>query len=252
MRPLHKSKASEILLTLISGPKHVRELHSLVGGSLSTIEDRIKELIEIGLIAEKQPDAWPYRKILKLTDQGKEIAKLLKLEGDFLGALGREEVMRLIPKSSWKWPLILLYSMGSQVKGSVKLQKLFFLLKKEFGVLDIPYTFSPYLFGPYSEDITYDIIYLASAGYLRIDQEILGSTMSGDCVIERKYSLTPKGEKLAEEEFRELPEKTITALKNLERFNRMELVELLHHVYLKFPEESGIFKDQNRLDKNES
>ncbi|HDI12953.1 MAG TPA: ArsR family transcriptional regulator, partial [Hadesarchaea archaeon] len=71
MRILRKSKSVEILLQLLNGPSYVRELVSKVGGSAQTVEMRIQELMKEGLVTEEVWEAWPFRKMLKLTDRGK-------------------------------------------------------------------------------------------------------------------------------------------------------------------------------------
>ncbi|MEM2672271.1 MAG: winged helix-turn-helix transcriptional regulator, partial [Candidatus Hadarchaeales archaeon] len=77
---MRRSKAPEILLSLLKGPKHVRELQAEVKGSALTIEMRLKELIREGLVREREMKEWPFRRILELTPEGRRVAAILKLE----------------------------------------------------------------------------------------------------------------------------------------------------------------------------
>lgn len=240
MQVIRKSKAPEILLALSEGPKHVRELLAEVKGSALTLEDRIQELLKEGLIKEEKMERWPYRKVLKLTEEGEEIAKLLKLEESFISA--SEKTSRAKISERAKWVLALLHAVGGTVKGSIRLQKLFFLMKRELGIQELPYNFSPYQFGPFSRDILDDVADLENAGLIEVKKEIFEPTLAGDYLVSRTFSLASKGSKLAEEFYKGMPENVKKVLSELERFNKMGLTELLKYVYTKYPKESKILE----------
>ena len=235
MISIRRSKGLEILLELLKGPKHVRELHSEIGGSLSTIETRIDELVKEGLVCYEELDSWPFRKVLKLTERGSELAKLLKLEGGLFGAAAEKARELGFSERRAKWILLLLYSLGGKVEGGTRLQKLLFLLKHEFGVRDLPYEFAPYIHGPFSEEVRDDAAELQWRGLIEIEGKVLDAA---DGILERTYRLTPDGQKMAEGFHAALPETTKQSLQKLARFNEMRLVELLRYVYSTYPKES--------------
>lgn len=235
MRTLRKSKTAEILLRLLDGSKYVRELLSEVGGSAQTVEMRIQELLKEGLVEEEVWEAWPYRKMLKLTERGKDVARLLKVEQSFFPAAKKAATKDILERG--KWLLALLHAVGGTISGATRLQKLLFLLKRERGV-ETPYNFTPYMFGPHSPDVLEDTIDLEMAGYIGIQKEVFEPTLAGDCVIKRKYELTPKGVRAASEVYKRLPAECKRALSSLKRFNEMRQTELLNYVYTKYPKES--------------
>ncbi len=234
MRVLRRSKATEILLELLKGPKHVRELQSQVGGSASTLEMRIHELLKEGWIRYEESDIWPFRKVLKLTDRGAEVVKLLKLEGGFFGAAERAVKKFALSEDRAKYLLTLLHAMGGKIEGGIKLQKLLFLSKHEFG-LEFSYQFAPYAHGPFSEEVSDDVTGLISMKLMEVEGKVIDA---GDGVVERRYRLTPNGEKAAKKIYTKLPGATKRSLQSLKRFNEMKLVELLRYVYSKYPKES--------------
>lgn len=79
---LEKPRTVDILISLLDGKKYFSELKEVTGGaSTSTIESRIRELKEIGLVKDKKEDKFGGRRYIWLTDKGEKIAKyLLKIE----------------------------------------------------------------------------------------------------------------------------------------------------------------------------
>ncbi len=227
MRVIRRSKAAEILLTLLKGPKHVRGLQEEVGGSALTVDMRIQELLKEGCIEEKKSEVWPFRKTLKLTDRGREMAMLLKLETSLL--VSPPKVSTEKAKEKGKWLLALLHAAGGAVEGSTRLQKLFFLLKHEFGISEPPYNFLPFLYGPFSTDINDDALDLEIAGLIEVERGMVEPTL---------YVLTPMGRMVAKEIYKKMPERGVFS--KMRRFNQMGLVELLKYVYAKYPRESKI------------
>jgi len=235
MRTLRKSKTAEILLQLLDGPKYIRELLSGVGGSAQTVGMRVQELLKEGLVVEEEWEAWPFRKMLKLTDRGKDLARLMKVEEGFFPAAKKIAAEDILEKG--KWLLAILHAVGGTISGATRLQKLLFLLKREQGV-ETPYKFTPYMFGPHSPDVLDDTIDLEMTGYINIQKEVSEPTLAGDCVISRKYKLTPEGTKTAKEIYEKLSDERKRALSSLKQYNEMKLTELLNYVYTKYPAES--------------
>jgi len=226
MYRLRRSKAPEILLSLLEGPKHVRELQAKVKGSALTVEMRLKELIREGLIRERESKEWPFRRVLELTPEGRRVAAILKLEASAVFRPRRGEGSRVREKG--KWLLGLLHAMGGTVEGGVRLQKLLFLLKKELGV-EHSYRFFPHLYGPYSEEVSDDLLELERAGLVKVERELLEPVLC---------SLTPEGERVARDLFEELPQEVRGKMMELRRFNEMRLKDLLEYVYSRYPEDS--------------
>ena len=72
---LEKPRTVEILISLLDGKKYFSELKDVTSGaSTSTIESRIRELREVGLIKEKKEDKFGGRRYIWLTEKGKKVA----------------------------------------------------------------------------------------------------------------------------------------------------------------------------------
>jgi len=89
---LTRRRAVSILLALLEKPRSVKELIAVAGGSPETIEKRLRELTELGLVKiEKkkgEPYGKPYIKEVSLTDKGRHIAEMLKEAKSVLDILG--------------------------------------------------------------------------------------------------------------------------------------------------------------------
>ena len=228
MHAVRKSRGMEILLALLRGSKHIRELQAEIGGSASTTETRIRELLKEGYIEEKESTSWPFRKMLTLTEQGRRVAEILKQTGYL--ALSRKISVEEARKKG-KWILALLHAMGGAIEGSTRLQKMLFLLKREFGISELPYNFLPFLHGPFSSEINYDALDLELTGLLSIGREILEPTL---------YTLTPEGVKAATEVYSEMPADAKKALSEVRKFNEMDLQKFINYIYTKYPKESKL------------
>jgi len=68
-------KSPEIMVALLKGPLHIDGLLKVVGGSSTTIEDRVNHLVKARFIKEKREGR---RRILELTPRGVRTAKRLK------------------------------------------------------------------------------------------------------------------------------------------------------------------------------
>ena len=78
MEWLEKPRTVDILISLLDGKKYFSELKEVTGrASTSTIESRIKELKEIGLVKDKKEDKFGGRRYIWLTDKGKKVALVL-------------------------------------------------------------------------------------------------------------------------------------------------------------------------------
>jgi DNA-binding HxlR family transcriptional regulator len=232
---LSQSKAIEILLALLNGAKHIRFLHREVGGSISTVESRVKELINAKLVKEVG-EGTARRRVLELTDAGRTLAIMLRrvMEGTT-----KVKVSENILEGPRKWILLLLYVLGT-IKGSTRLEKLLFLLKEEFKVVDGPfYYFTPYLFGPFSAEALNDARLLRDAGLIEIVEEVFDFPLLSDWMVIRKtYRLTEAGKEVARYLFEELREKPEAreALRRIQQYNIMPLDQLLDYVYKNYPE----------------
>ncbi|MDI6847011.1 MAG: winged helix-turn-helix transcriptional regulator [Candidatus Bathyarchaeia archaeon] len=224
---LEKSKATEVLLALLKRPQHITELQREVKGSLSTIEARVEELIEHGLITAEEMEEWPFRRVLKLTERGLQMARFL----DRLRNILREG----LPNRREKWILALLHALG-RIKGSTKLVKLLFLLGAEGKSLKPFYEFNLYKYGPYSNEIIRDARELENLGLIKIEEEIFEVAAQDleDYKIRFSYDLTEIGREIAQSIFEELPEETKRAILSLRKYNRAPLDMLLQYVYSKY------------------
>ncbi|GEM_PF-2204586 len=217
-----KKKSPDILNTLNNNPTHVRGIREEIGGSASTIQTRIREMKEEGLIKEEQQNSFPFKKILKLTEMGKDMVDILK---NFEGVEKKRKIETVAfgsEKEKLKWPLIMLFQCGKL--GGTKIQKLTFLGKYEFEI-SLPYNFSPYKHGPFSKELARDMGKLMTLGL--VDP------------LEDQYKLTSEGRNLVKGIFKDLDTSEREAIKNLEKFSRMDLRGLLNLVYEKYPDESG-------------
>ncbi|MEW5760543.1 MAG: winged helix-turn-helix transcriptional regulator [Candidatus Thermoplasmatota archaeon] len=229
---LKRSKAIDILNSLIEKPKNVIEVYKTIpGGSLSTLELRLKELINAGLIKEDILQTFPQKRILSLTSEGKRIAQVMwYLQDSF-------NVEKLIPRK--KWMLRVFGVVGGEVKDATRLVKLMFLLKAECNVSvkdsDF-YSFMPQKRGPYAKEIMDDTRSLEAARLIEIEEIVL--TTAGDAdIVHHIYRLTERGREVADELIKDVPENiTLTMKDRLGSYNLIPLSDLLQYVHEKYPE----------------
>ena len=75
---LEEKYAIRVLLALYHEGTMVKgDLYPLVASGKGTVHDRISGLIALGLIAEEQERAPPWRKRITLTERGLQVAELL-------------------------------------------------------------------------------------------------------------------------------------------------------------------------------
>jgi len=146
------------------------------------------------------------------------------------------EEVKEIPRNRKKWILSLLY-LASKIKGTTRLMKYLFLMKKEYEI-DNEYNFIPYSYGPCSFEVYEDLEKLEKMGLIEIDKKIYEPKIAGDWQIVKEYKLTEKGKEFTEKIYNELDIITKTKLNELiERFGKYTLAGLLHYIYSKYPEE---------------
>lgn len=233
---LSETKAIEILEALSDEANNVRGIHRIVGGSLSTIVERVRSLQEAGLIREIEG----HGKFLELTNKGKSIITVCKWM-DTPSPVSREvEISEDEPR---KWILVLLHYLG-EIKGSTRLEKLLFLLREKYRVVENTfYQFEPYYFGPFSPQILEDVKLLRDMGLIEIENEVFEprSEFSDAIFVRKSYRLTENGRVEADEIF----EKTLSrrpeigkALYDLREYNSMPLSNLLNRIYTEYPQYS--------------
>jgi len=231
---LRRPKATDILDELRAGAKCVRELQEARGGSFTTLDKRIRELLEAGMIREEywQNDEKTWgslrnRRMLRITDEGLKAIDVWK----DLGLL--EE--KVLPKNRQKW-LVQILSVLGEVRGRTRLMKLLFLLREMLGPRRGNfYRFTPWYYGPFSKEILQDIEELRQCGLLNIDEAPNDDFMEVDRA-PQVYRLTPRGNEIAERHLKELSGKAAACLTALRQFNEMPLTELMNHIYAKYPE----------------
>jgi predicted transcriptional regulator len=77
------TEADLILLCLLDGEKKITDLRPQTGLSTTSIYNNVKRLLDLGLIEDDRKGS-PGNRILKLTDKGYRVAKLLKILKDEL------------------------------------------------------------------------------------------------------------------------------------------------------------------------
>lgn len=230
-----REKSFDILNELLSyGELTVSELLKKIGGSASTITRRINELIEAGLILERSSKKWPYKRLLRLTDYGKRIAKRLR-------SLKLDE-KSIIERSPARWILLLAYLNNGIFESVTRLVKFLFLLREEYD-LKVDYDFVWYKYGPFSKDILMDLDAMETYDFLTIDQELLGyDSEGGEPVVRKTIRLTKKGEELARELLFNTPQGYVDILKKiLEKYYKMPLKNLKDYVYSRYSEKKSSF-----------
>lgn len=220
-----KTKAIEVLIALRDGPKKVVELHGVVGGSMSTLESRLRDLIDGDYLSEDVSKEFPFKRILQLTSEGKRIADVLVHMGVSFNPAGMP--------SGRKWILALIHSFGEL--SITTLQKLLFLLKVETKTkLDKDfYVFDWYKFGPYTEEIDRDVRKLEMDGFIDTKTEIFGRDEQGDEIRKMSFHLSDRGSEKIKEILDELDisKKNIAHLKKYANMTVKQLVDDVHKRY---------------------
>jgi uncharacterized protein YwgA len=138
---------------------------------------------------------------------------------------------------------------SGRINGITRLEKLLFLAAKEQGVDDLvvdPFEFKPYHYGPYSKEIYEAVELLEEAGLVeeerfigenQLDEaEELALDVADELGVERRFLLTPTGEKVADLLASRMPE-AFTKLSSVKRsYGNLSLKRLIRYVYSKYPE----------------
>lgn len=225
---LEKSKATQLIVALLEQESiSFTKLMKLTDSNPRTLSDRIKELSQYNIISAHRDTKFPFTEAIKLTKEGQELAKRIKIA--YVNSESR------ISKRA-KILLHMLYELGGEVKGTTRMEKLPFLLEKEFGV-NLAYHYIPMDYGPYSIELLDEINLLQKKGYIDVKEEIVPVTENGETkdVERRVYCLTNKGKEKNEKLTQELADETKNSVHKVRRYNEMPLRELLEYVHKKYP-----------------
>jgi len=133
---------------------------------------------------------------------------------------------------------ILLVALGSDTSSNfspVQIQKTIFLFQKivPSTLINQPFEFVPYHYGPFDSDIYRELDVLASKGFVLIENSSAGL---------RKYTLTSIGLSMASELLGNLGEELSSSLRNLsaniKKLSFTELVNLIYKIYPDMKENS--------------
>jgi len=226
---IKRSKGIEILQSLAENSKCVQDIQKDVGGSATTLEDRIHEFIKEGLVKEEVSKDFPFKRMLFLTEKGRVTKEMITNMGNAFD--------NSLPDVKHKWILSILYALG-EVKGVTRLEKLLFMLKYEMKVVeDEFYNFVPQNFGPYSEEIISDVSELKKIGLVKISGTVFEPfKQNGEIVVRWNFDLTDSGSEIAKSLFSDFPERTQNAIQSLKKFNEMNLKEFLNYIHKKYKE----------------
>ncbi len=224
-----RSKGADIIFSLLDEPKGINEIQAAVGGSSTTIENRVRELIREGYVNEMQKENFPFKRTIVLTQKGELIAHALQSS--------RKEALRgKLPNERDKWLLTVIYDL-KEVNGITRLEKLLFLLKEKLQLSDDKfYTFVPEQFGPYAKDVLDDIYELKKLQLINVQDKTFGNNANGEFIIRWDFTLTDFGNKIASRIFNNLKSDEKKSINEMREYNEMKLAELLSYVHRKYPE----------------
>lgn len=128
------------------------------------------------------------------------------------------------------------------IPSRLRVMKLVFLIQKEAPKIvkrilgSTPYTFTPYLHGPFSKEVLDDLDKLHREGFIEISIEPLDIY---GYAIQYTFTITKKGEKTIRELMRKVPEEALEELEYLiKKYASKPLRKLLDYVYTTYPEDS--------------
>lgn len=230
---LCKGKAVDVLLALYKGAKGFRELQEATSGSYTTIQRRIVELVDAQLVEEEYLSGEEFgeipfgKRLLRLTEKGRSVVKSL-LDAGFVK-------LPLLNKDREKW-VILIPSILGEIRGKTRFMKLLFLLRMKYGFRKGSFfKFEPWIYGPFSKDLTEDLSELEEQNLMLKKVLPLSEDEIGKEKVLYEYTLTPQGERIASEILQNLSKREIETLKELAKFNRMKLKPLLKYIYRNYP-----------------
>lgn len=132
-------------------------------------------------------------------------------------------------------PLALLYANNEQeIQGRTRLQKLVFLIQKEFKDNRLPgkYNYIPYDYGPFAKKLYEDLDYLKDRGFIKESKKTIE-----DDKVKYNYTLTPEGRAHLEQQPDQKIDRVLQLAETIKSdFNDLSLPELLDYVYTKYPD----------------
>jgi DNA-binding PadR family transcriptional regulator len=150
--------------------------------------------------------------------------------------------------------LLLALSKGgtSKVPSITRIEKLMFLLQEETGFsgkLRDKFDFRAWKFGPFSKEIYEDLDLLSTLELVDVEERDLANYMEfteqdelieserGEPIIEKVFTLTDRGKRVAEKLKSLISEKDWSEIESLRRrFETSSLTRLIQYVYYKYPE----------------
>lgn len=227
----------DVLCALLSGAKGVRELQRAVGGSNKDIYASIDRCKKAGLVEDEYLSGLEYgekqcgTRLIQLTGEGRELAESWVASGYLRTPY--------LCKVRERWIIAILHLFG-EVRGSTRMMKLLFLLKKESGFskkkLGAFYRFRPWKYGPFSKGVVDDIEELRNDGFITIEHRRFAlNEFDEDEKILHVYKLTKDGKGVAKEVVENLPDRSLQRLEMLRSFTDMPLKRLLKYVYASYP-----------------
>jgi DNA-binding HxlR family transcriptional regulator len=224
-----KSKATQMIVTLLDkNSMNFTELMRATKSNPRTLSDRIKDLSNNKIISVKKLPKFPFTETIELTEDGKEIAKRMKI------VYSHSE--KGISKRA-KQLLYVIYEAGEKIVGTTRMEKLPFILEKEFE-MRFNYHYKPMNYGPYSIELLDEIDALQREGYIEISEEFVpvktedGSTKETE---RRSYILTKKGIELGKNLKSKVPPIEQKTLNFIKKYNQLSLNSLLDFVHGKYP-----------------
>lgn len=135
--------------------------------------------------------------------------------------------------------VFILFRHAGSIRGITKLQKLLFLVEKETDFFEkygdeFAFEFNAHKMGPFSKHVYEEIRFLQQLK--AIETEPMEDVGDDDTLTNNVFHINPKGEKIARELSNQLESKYDDELRALvEKYNPMELRDLLRYVYEKYP-----------------
>ena len=139
-----------------------------------------------------------------------------------------------------------------KIAGIARVEKLMYLLQRETvfsGKLQEKFDFKAWKFGPFSKQIYEALDFLSSLSLVDVEEKELANyvdymegdelveTDQQDAVVEKVFSLTDRGVKVAEALRKAISENDWAEVTGLaSKFERMPLTGLIQYVYHKYPE----------------
>lgn len=225
---LRRSKGAEILFALVEGPRYMTDLQRAVGGSATTIDERVTELLGEGLIEEEKMNTVPFRRTLKLTARGTEVAGFLQRTYEMVNTKLTEKRHAI---------LIAVLSELGEVRSRTRLEKLIFLLQEELGFDFISsYSFSANKIGPYSAELVLDARELGTLNIIE-EEEVVHPTYHADGrdFVQYVYRISPEARDMARSIHDALDPDSKQKIAALKKYNEMPLKDLLEYVHNKWP-----------------